>query len=77
MYAIEKRDYILIEKMLRLFDPKKLRNVIKSQTFDGSNCLKIAEGRKSEFNPQDWQRLWDLLNKACTGELPRVMVGSY
>lgn len=77
MYAIEKRDYILIEKMLRLFDPKKLRNVIKSQTFDGSNCLKIAEGRKSEFNPQDWQRLWDLLNKACTGELPRVMLGSY
>jgi hypothetical protein len=38
MYAIEKRDYILIEKMLRLFDPKKLRNVIKSQTFDGT-CL--------------------------------------
>ncbi|XP_076109635.1 uncharacterized protein LOC143078651 isoform X1 [Mytilus galloprovincialis] len=77
MYAIEKRDCILIEKMLRLFDPKKLRNVIKSSTFDGSNCLKIAEGRKSEFNPQEWQRLWDLLNKACTGELPRTVMLGY
>lgn len=77
MYAIEKRDCMLIERMLRLFDPKKLRNVVKSQTFDGSNCLRIAEGRKSEFNPQDWQKLWDLLNKACTGELPRSILPVY
>ncbi|OWF40053.1 uncharacterized protein LOC110464266 [Mizuhopecten yessoensis] len=68
MYAIEKRDIALVERMLNMFDSgAKLRNIIKSQTFDGSTCIKIAEGLKAEFQPDIWQRLINTLNAALNG----------
>ncbi|KAK3106923.1 hypothetical protein FSP39_003072 [Pinctada imbricata] len=69
MYAIERRDYNLVESMLRLFDHSKLRSIIQSQTFDGSSCLKIAEGLKGEYKSEDWHKLWNLLNSAYQGQI--------
>lgn len=70
MYAIEKKDYNLVESVLRLFEPSKLKNIVKSATFDGSSCIKIAEGLKNDFQPETWKKLWSLLNSACNGQIP-------
>ncbi|XP_069115493.1 uncharacterized protein [Argopecten irradians] len=74
MYAIEKRDTALVERMLSMFESgEKLRNIIKFQTLDGSTCIKIAEGLKADFQPDNWQRLLNTLNAALNGDPPRVM----
>lgn len=70
MYAIEKKDYNLVESVLRLFEPSKLKNIVKSATFDGSSCIKIAEGLKNDFQPDTWKKLWSLLNSAYNGQIP-------
>ncbi|XP_033757941.1 uncharacterized protein LOC117340283 [Pecten maximus] len=76
MYAIEKRDTALVERMLSMFESgEKLRNIIKFQTLDGSTCIKIAEGLKADFQPENWQRLLNTLNAALNGDPPRVMNG--
>ncbi|XP_060078245.1 uncharacterized protein LOC132557742 [Ylistrum balloti] len=76
MYAIEKRDTPLVERMLSMFEPgEKLRNLIKFQTLDGSTCIKIAEGLKFEFQPENWQRLLNTLNAALNGDPPRMING--
>ena len=64
MYAIEKGEYHLIEKMLALFDRPKLRSVIISQTFAGRNCLHIAEEQLTHFPPLQRNQLWNLLHGA-------------
>ncbi|KAL5020108.1 hypothetical protein ScPMuIL_003000 [Solemya velum] len=61
MYAIETKDYDLVETMIKLFEPSKLRHIIKSQTFDGCTCLKITEGLKGSFEKNTWEKLWKLL----------------
>lgn len=76
MYAIEKRDATLVERMLCMCDSGvKLRNIIKSQTFDGNTCIKIAEGLKNNFHPDHWQRLINTLNAALNGDPPRFISG--
>ncbi|XP_048777459.2 NF-kappa-B inhibitor zeta-like isoform X2 [Ostrea edulis] len=70
MYAIEKKDYNLVESVLRLFEPSKLKNIVKSATFDGSSCIKIAEGLKNDYQPDMWKKLWSLLNSAYNGQIP-------
>ncbi|XP_059165766.1 uncharacterized protein LOC131948250 isoform X2 [Physella acuta] len=57
MYALESRDIDLIEKTFQLVDPSKLGSYLKTQAFDGSTCLKIAESLKQSLSPVDQQRL--------------------
>lgn len=74
MYAIEKRDILLVEALLRMFDKTKLRSYVRSQTFDGRTCQKIAEGLKQDLHPDQWNKLWNLLENACNGELPQIQL---
>lgn len=71
MYAIEKRDPELVEQFLSLFESNKLCKIIKSETFEGNSCLKIAEGLKHEFIADQWQKMWNTLNAGINGDAPR------
>ena len=67
MYAIEQRDLLLVETILSCIEPSKMRNVVRTQAFDGSSCLKIAEGLKDSYNVQAWNKLWNSLQSAASG----------
>ena len=69
MYAIEQRDLLLVETILECIDPSKMRNVVRTQAFDGSSCLKIAEGLKDNYNIQAWNKLWNSLQSAASGSV--------
>ena len=77
MYAIEHRDISLVETILSAVEPSKLRNLVKTQAFDGSSCLKIAEGIKKDFNTCEFNRLWDILQGAVSGNFSRVQPQVY
>lgn len=72
MYAIEHRNISLVETILGAVDHSKVRNVVKTQAFDGSSCLKIAEGIKRDFNDFEFNRLWDILQGAISGNVSRI-----
>ena len=72
MYAIEHRNLALVETILSTVEPSKVRSVVKRQAFDGSSCMKIAEGIKRDFNDFEWNRLWDSLQRAVSGDVPRL-----
>ena len=77
MYAIEHRNISLVETILLSVEPSKVRNVVKTQAFDGSSCLKIAEGIKKDFNGFEFNRLWDILQGAISGNVSRVQAQVY
>lgn len=72
MYSIEHRSIALVETILSAVEPSKMRNVVKTQAFDGSSCLKIAEGIKKDFNGHEFNRLWDILQGAVSGTISRI-----
>lgn len=71
MYAIEQKNHELVETILRCVDPGKVKNVVKTQAFDGSSCLKIAEGLKNNFDNAIYNKLWNDLHSAANGSMPR------
>ena len=42
MYAIEQKNLALVDTILRSVHPDKVKNVVKTQAFDGSSCLSNA-----------------------------------
>ncbi|XP_067676201.1 uncharacterized protein [Haliotis asinina] len=62
MYALETRDYTLIETLLNLVDITKVRCYFRTQAFDGSTCVKIMESRKSEFPPKLYEKLTAIMS---------------
>ena len=71
MYAIEHRNLSLVETILNAVEPCKVKSVVKRQAFDGSSCLKIAEGIKRDFNDCEWNCLWDILQRAISSDVSR------
>lgn len=71
MYAIEQKSLTLVETILRTVEPDKVKNVVKTQAFDGSSCLKIAESLKSSFDVNIWNKLWNSLQSAASGQISR------
>ena len=71
MYAIEKKNHELVETILKCVDSDKVRNVVKTQAFDGSSCIKIAEGLKGSFDVEIWNKLWNSLQSAANGSSAR------
>ncbi|XP_070202976.1 uncharacterized protein [Littorina saxatilis] len=57
MYALESRDISLIENIVALIDPARLRTYLKSQAFDGSTCLRINENIQRGLDEASRQRL--------------------
>ncbi|XP_045209596.2 uncharacterized protein LOC123561357 isoform X2 [Mercenaria mercenaria] len=71
MYAIEQKNLALVDTILRTVDPDKVKNVVKTQAFDGSSCLKIAEGLKGSIEVEIWNKLWNGLQSAANGSMAR------
>lgn len=71
MYAIEQKNPQLVETILKCVDPDKVKNVVKTQAFDGSSCIKIAEGLKGSFDVEIWNKLWNYLQSAANGSITR------
>lgn len=61
MYALECRDVSLVEDMVSLIDPVRLRTFLKTPAFDGSTCTRIAENLRFALNPESCQRLFACL----------------
>ncbi|KAL3887323.1 hypothetical protein ACJMK2_027265 [Sinanodonta woodiana] len=61
MIAIEKKDFSLVECIIAEVKQPKLRNLVKTQAFDGTTCLKLAEGIQKDFDTVTWNKLWNLL----------------
>ncbi|KAK3581727.1 hypothetical protein CHS0354_015495 [Potamilus streckersoni] len=61
MYAIERKDFSLVECIVAEVKQPKLRNLVKTQAFDGTTCLKLAEGIQKDFDTLTWNKLWNLL----------------
>ncbi|XP_076457649.1 uncharacterized protein LOC143291592 isoform X2 [Babylonia areolata] len=57
MYALESRDLSLIEHIVALIDPARLRIYLKSQAFDGSTCQRIMESLQRLLDDSSRQRL--------------------
>ena len=57
MYALESRDIVLIENIVALVDPARLRTYLKTQAFDGSTCLRIMENLQRGLDSSSRQRL--------------------
>lgn len=72
MYAIEQCCPDLVETILTTVEPANIRNVVRTQAFDGSSCLKIAEGLRCRYNSQIWNRLWNSLHSAASGTMSRI-----
>lgn len=72
MYAIEKHSNELVDTILATVHPDKVKNVVKTQAFDGSTCLKIAEGLKDSFEINIWNKLWNSLQTAASGAMSRM-----
>ncbi|WAR05194.1 NFKI1-like protein [Mya arenaria] len=49
MYAIEQKNVDLVDTILKCVPKDKVKNVVKTQAFDGSSCIKIAEGEVHEY----------------------------
>ncbi|XP_071095913.1 uncharacterized protein [Haliotis cracherodii] len=62
MYALETRDYTLIDTLLTLVDITKVRCYFRTQAFDGSTCVKIMESRKAEFPPKLYDKLTAIMS---------------
>lgn len=71
MYAIEQRSVVLVDTILKTVEPDKVKNVVKTQAFDGSSCLKIAESLKGSFEIEIWNKLWNSLQSAASGSMSR------
>ena len=71
MYAIEQKSVDLVETILKCVPRDRVKEVVKMQAFDGSSCLKIAEGLKGTFDVEVWNRLWNMLQSAATGSHTR------
>ncbi|XP_052086498.1 ANK repeat-containing protein nipk-1-like [Mytilus californianus] len=61
MCAIEKLDITLVETFVKLIDHTKMRQLLKSETFDGKNVHSIIEELKDSFTKNDYKKLTDLL----------------
>ncbi|KAL4228870.1 B-cell lymphoma 3 protein [Mactra antiquata] len=72
MYAIEKKSPELVDTILASVGPDKVKNVVKTQAFDGSSCLKIAEGLRGSFEIEIWNKLWNNLHTAASGATSRM-----
>ena len=64
MYAIVCKHISLVETILSVVEPSNIRNLVTTQAFDGSSCLKIAEETKKYFNTCDFTRLCDILQRS-------------
>lgn len=71
MYAIEQKNLELVDTILRSVHPDKVKNVVKTQAFDGSTCLKLAESLKGSIEVEIWNRLWNSLQSAANGSMAR------
>ncbi|CAC5384015.1 unnamed protein product [Mytilus coruscus] len=67
MCAIEKLDITLVEKFVKLIDHSKMRQLLKSETFDGKNVHSIIEELKDSFTKNDYKKLTDLLRNINEG----------
>lgn len=57
MYAFESRDIVLIEHIVALISPDRLRTYLKTQAFDSSTCHRIAENLQRSLDPESRHRL--------------------
>lgn len=62
MYAIESKDYSMVEAILKAVESSKIPELLKAKTFDGRTCMKIADGLRTEFDPHTWQKLYNILS---------------
>lgn len=61
MCAIEKLDITLVERFVRRIDHTKMRQLLKSESFDGKNVHSIIEELKDSFAKNNYRKLTDLL----------------
>ncbi|KAL8592820.1 hypothetical protein ACOMHN_045974 [Nucella lapillus] len=57
MYALESRDMDLLEHMVAVIDPGRLRLYLKAQAFDGSTCQRFVENLQRSLDNAARQRL--------------------
>ncbi|XP_064595557.1 uncharacterized protein LOC135462124 [Liolophura sinensis] len=67
MYAIETKDYNLVLTMVNLIDKDKLRLMLKTQTFDGSNCGKLCSGLNMLSDLEKWKKINSLIFSSGSG----------
>lgn len=62
MYAIESKDYLMVDTILKGVESSKIPDLLRTKTFDGRNCLKIADGLRNEYDHQTWRKLHNFLS---------------
>lgn len=75
MCAIEKLDITLVETFVNLIDNTKMRQLLKSESFDGKNVHSIIEEIKATFTMNDYKKLTDLLKFSTTND-DQLSIGS-